>query len=108
MLISKSSAAMMAAGLALAPAVTLANPPAGDPLLSEAVHFTGTVLFVDSGVPALIIGAIRNGETAVAGFGDADGKGTEPDGDTICASGRSPRSLPARFSPAWSLTARST
>ena len=83
MLISKFSAAMMAAGLALAPAVTLANPPAGDPLLQEAVHFTGTVLFVDSGVPALIIGAIRNGETAVAGFGDADGKGTEPDGDTI-------------------------
>jgi len=83
MLIPKFSAAMIAAGLALAPAVTLAQPPAGDPLLQEAVNFTGTVLFVDSGVPALIIGAIRNGETAVAGFGDADGKGTEPDGDTI-------------------------
>ena len=56
---------------------------ADDPLLQEAVDFTGTVLFVESGVPAVIIGAIRNGETAVAGFGDADGKGTEPDGNTI-------------------------
>jgi len=79
MLIPKFSAAMIAAGLALAPAVALAD----DPLLQEAVHFTGTILFVDSGVPAVIIGAIRNGETAVAGFGDADGKGAAPDGDTI-------------------------
>jgi len=83
MLMHKIAAVMFAATMTLWPAVTLAQPPAGDPLLQEAVDFTGTVLFVDSGVPALIIGAIRNGETAVAGFGDADGKGTEPDGDTI-------------------------
>jgi D-alanyl-D-alanine-carboxypeptidase/D-alanyl-D-alanine-endopeptidase len=70
----------------------LACPPASpasaeDKLLQEVVDFTGTVLFVESKVPALIIGAVRNGETAVVGFGDADGNGTEPDGDTIMGIG---------------------
>ena len=51
------------------------------------VDFTGTILFIESRVPALIIGAVRNGETAVVGFGDADGNGTEPDGDTIMGIG---------------------
>ncbi len=58
-----------------------------DKLLHEVVDFTGVILFIESDAPALIIGAVRNGETAVVGFGDADGNGTEPDGNTIMGIG---------------------
>jgi D-alanyl-D-alanine-carboxypeptidase/D-alanyl-D-alanine-endopeptidase len=75
-------------GLATATAAVLfvAATPASaeDKLLSEAVEFTGTVLFLESGVPGLVIGATRNGEAAVSGFGEtADGSGKAPDGDTL-------------------------
>lgn len=57
---------------------------AADKLLEETVGFTGTVLFLQSRVPALVIGAVRNRETAVFGFGEtADGSGKPPDGDTM-------------------------
>jgi len=57
---------------------------AEDKLLQEVVNFTGGVLFVQSKVPALVLGAIRDGETAVAGFGEiADGSNEAPDGDTL-------------------------
>jgi D-alanyl-D-alanine-carboxypeptidase/D-alanyl-D-alanine-endopeptidase len=57
---------------------------ADDKLLAETVNFTGTVLFLQSRVPALLIGAVRNRETAVFGFGEtADGSGKTPDGDTV-------------------------
>lgn len=69
-------------------ACPLASPASTqEKLLREVVDFTGTILFIESEVPALIIGAVRNGETAVVGFGDADGNGTEPDGDTIMGIG---------------------
>lgn len=65
-------------------AVTAAAPArAEDPFLSEIVAFTGAVMHLETGVPGLVLGAIRNGETAVAGFGEIrDGTGIEPDGDT--------------------------
>jgi len=57
---------------------------AEDKLLNETVEFTGAVLFLGSGVPGLVIGATRNGETAVAGFGETSkGSGKTPDGDTL-------------------------
>ncbi|WP_428672560.1 D-alanyl-D-alanine-carboxypeptidase/endopeptidase AmpH [Roseibium sp.] len=56
---------------------------AEDPLLNETVEFTGQIFYLDSAVPGLVIGAIRNGETAVFGFGEtAKGSGKEPDGET--------------------------
>ncbi len=63
----------------------MANPAmAQDTLLDEAVSFTGAVLYLDSGVPGLIIGATRDGETAVFGFGSiSDQSDTEPDGNTL-------------------------
>jgi D-alanyl-D-alanine-carboxypeptidase/D-alanyl-D-alanine-endopeptidase len=64
----------------------LASGPARseDRLLDEAVEFTGAILFLQTGVPGLVIGVTRNGETAVAGFGEtAKGSGKEPDGDTL-------------------------
>ncbi len=53
-------------------------------LLSEAVEFTGLVLYLESGVPGLIIGATHGGETAVFGFGKlSEESEAAPDGDTI-------------------------
>jgi D-alanyl-D-alanine-carboxypeptidase/D-alanyl-D-alanine-endopeptidase len=55
-----------------------------DPVLDEIVDFTGQVLFIDTKVPALVIGAVRNGEVSVRGFGERAGPGTPPpDGDTV-------------------------
>lgn len=64
----------------------VAGPPAGaqDKLLAEAVEFTGTVLYLETGVPGLIIGATRHGERAVFGYGSvSDEAEAEPDGDTL-------------------------
>jgi D-alanyl-D-alanine-carboxypeptidase/D-alanyl-D-alanine-endopeptidase len=56
---------------------------AADKLLAEAVDFAGTFIFLETKVPGLIIGVVRNGETVVRGYGEiADGSGKEPDGDT--------------------------
>ena len=61
-----------------------ANARAGDKLLEEVLSFNGTMLFLETRVPGMVIGAVRNKETAVVGFGErADGSGKEPDGDTI-------------------------
>jgi serine-type D-Ala-D-Ala carboxypeptidase/endopeptidase len=52
--------------------------------LDEAVDFTGQILFVASKVPALLIGVVKNGRTAIHGYGrKAEGPGAEPDGDTV-------------------------
>jgi D-alanyl-D-alanine-carboxypeptidase/D-alanyl-D-alanine-endopeptidase len=56
----------------------------GDKLLDEVLQFTGTVLFLETKVPALVIGAVRNGESAVAGFGRARAESDRaPDGKTL-------------------------
>jgi len=72
---------------ALAAAWTAAAIPAAgaeDRLLEEAVGFTGTIAFLSSGAPALVIAAVRDGETAFAGFGEiAKGSGKEPDEHTL-------------------------
>lgn len=57
---------------------------AEDRLLTEAVNFSGMIAWLGSGAPGFVIAAMRNGETAVAGFGEtATGSGRQPDGDTI-------------------------
>jgi D-alanyl-D-alanine-carboxypeptidase/D-alanyl-D-alanine-endopeptidase len=54
-----------------------------DKLLDETVEFTGAVIFLGAKVPGLVIGAVRDGETALFGFGEtAKGSGKTPDGDT--------------------------
>ncbi|NIZ08385.1 D-alanyl-D-alanine-carboxypeptidase/endopeptidase AmpH [Pseudooceanicola sp. HF7] len=67
-----------------AAASTLLSQPAraADPLLEDAVDFSGQIFYLSAGVPGIVIGAIRNGETHVAGFGETASGGT-PDGDTI-------------------------
>jgi D-alanyl-D-alanine-carboxypeptidase/D-alanyl-D-alanine-endopeptidase len=57
---------------------------AKDKLLDEAVEFTGAVLFLESKVPALVIGAVRNGEVSVSGFGKlGPSEDRVPDGKTL-------------------------
>src|SRR5262245_9701023 len=52
---------------------------AEDRLLNEAVEFHGAILYLSTKVPGLVMGAVRNGETAFVGFGEiADGSGREP------------------------------
>ncbi len=57
---------------------------AADRLLEEAVGFSGGIAFLSSGAPALVIAAVRDGETAFAGFGEIrTGSGVEPKPDTL-------------------------
>lgn len=72
-------ALLLAAALACAPAAQ-----AADPLLEEMVAFTGAIAFFGSGAPGLVIAAVRDGETAFAGFGEtARGSGVTPTADTM-------------------------
>ena len=57
---------------------------AEDRELQEATGFTGTIMYLSAKVPGLIFGAVRNGETALVGFGETrDGSGKEPDENSI-------------------------
>jgi serine-type D-Ala-D-Ala carboxypeptidase/endopeptidase len=57
---------------------------AADALLDEVVEFTGQVLFLETGVPGMVIAAVRDGESAVFGFGETStGSGVEPDGRSL-------------------------
>jgi D-alanyl-D-alanine-carboxypeptidase/D-alanyl-D-alanine-endopeptidase len=70
---------LLAAALACAPAAR-----AADRLLEEMVTFTGQITFLGAGAPGLVIAAVRNGETAFAGFGEtARGSGITPTADTM-------------------------
>lgn len=62
----------------------LATGHADNALLKEAIELPAAVLYLDSGVPGLVMGVIKDGETAVIGFGKiAEGSDKEPDGDTL-------------------------
>jgi D-alanyl-D-alanine-carboxypeptidase/D-alanyl-D-alanine-endopeptidase len=57
---------------------------ADDRLLQETVEFTGAVTFLGHKVPRLVIGAVRNGERAISGFGKTSaGSNAVPDGKTM-------------------------
>jgi D-alanyl-D-alanine-carboxypeptidase/D-alanyl-D-alanine-endopeptidase len=75
----RSAVTVCAICLTMAPTPILA-----DPLLEETVTFTGAVVFLETDVPGLVIGAIRKGETAVVGFGRTSANNAEaPDGRTL-------------------------
>ena len=76
---------LRAVAFALAGSIGLAQSSfAEDRVLSEAVEFSGQILYLQTDVPGLVMGAVRNGETAVFGFGEtAKGSGKTPDGDTL-------------------------
>jgi D-alanyl-D-alanine-carboxypeptidase/D-alanyl-D-alanine-endopeptidase len=55
-------AALSAAAIAVA-----SEAPANDKLLDEVLQSTGEAFFLETKAPALVIGAIRNGESWVTG-----------------------------------------
>ena len=73
------------AAAAAALTIFAAAPAAADEaLLKEAINLQGIALYFSSGVPALVLGVVKDGETAIVGFGEtAEGSGKEPDGDTM-------------------------
>jgi D-alanyl-D-alanine-carboxypeptidase/D-alanyl-D-alanine-endopeptidase len=77
-------AGLAAAALLVATGARAQEASGKDKLLDETVEFTGEVLFLQSRVPALILGVVRDGKTAVFGFGEsADGSGKAPDRRTL-------------------------
>ena len=63
----------------------VAAPAAAQPatLLEDAVSFTGEIFHLQTGVPGLVVAAVRGEESVVYGFGEiAKGSGRVPDGDT--------------------------
>jgi D-alanyl-D-alanine-carboxypeptidase/D-alanyl-D-alanine-endopeptidase len=63
---------------------TATRAVAEDRLLNEAVNFIGTLTYLGTKVPGFMMVAVRNGETAVAGFGKiADKSDKVPDADTM-------------------------
>ncbi|HCO54833.1 MAG TPA: D-alanyl-D-alanine-carboxypeptidase/endopeptidase AmpH, partial [Pelagibacterium sp.] len=82
---ARNSEPLMKHILAAATAALLVSSPAlaNDPLLDEMVGFTGQIFHLDTGVPGMVIAAVRNGESTVFGFGEVrTGSGIEPDGET--------------------------
>src|SRR5262245_54717346 len=72
--------AHLLAAIAIGVCLFAGGARANDKLLDETVEFTGTVLFLQTRVPALVLGVVRNGKTAVFGFGEtSDGSGKPPD-----------------------------
>ena len=72
-------------GLVMAASLAGAHPSAAraDALLDETVAFTGEILYLQSNVPGLVIGAVRNGEMAIHGFGETADGGEAPNSDTL-------------------------
>jgi len=57
---------------------------ANDSLLDETVNFAGQVLYLETKVPALVIGAVRNGQISIHGFGRrSDDVDEAPNADTV-------------------------
>jgi serine-type D-Ala-D-Ala carboxypeptidase/endopeptidase len=82
---SRRGARALAALVGLTLAVVAPQPsPAEDRLLEEAVGFAGMFGFLEAGAPGFVIAAVRDGETAFAGFGETvKGSGKEPEADTL-------------------------
>lgn len=66
-------------------ALGLPGPAAAeDRLLAEMVGFSGAIAFAGTAAPGMVIAAVRDGETAFAGFGEtARGNGIAPTVDTM-------------------------
>jgi serine-type D-Ala-D-Ala carboxypeptidase/endopeptidase len=68
---------------ALAP-VRAADPPAADPVLAEATDLAGTVMFVNSGAPGMVLAIVHGDHSLVRGYGETEkGNGRTPDGNSL-------------------------
>lgn len=73
------------AGAIVAAQTVVCEPvQAEDKLLNEVVDFMGTLTYLGTKVPGFILVAVRNGETAISGFGRiSDQDARTPDADTM-------------------------
>lgn len=61
-----------------------ASGVAADTLLEETVGFTGEIMFLEAGVPGMVLAAVRGDESVVFGYGEtAKGNGVTPDGRSL-------------------------
>ncbi len=73
----------LAAAISIIAVLQASDTRASDKLLEEVLQFTGTALFLETKVPALVIGAVRNDETAFAGYGKTNAESDRvPNGKT--------------------------
>lgn len=71
-------------GLITSSLILIASAKADNRLLKEGVELNAQALFLETKVPGLIIGVVRNGESVVLGFGEiSNGSKKEPNGNTI-------------------------
>jgi serine-type D-Ala-D-Ala carboxypeptidase/endopeptidase len=56
----------------------------GDPILAAASDLAGTVMFVNSGAPGMVLVIVRDDHSVVLGYGET-GKGNKraPDGNSV-------------------------
>ncbi len=66
-------------GLVLCLVVAGPGARAASPLLEEAVGLAGTVMWVDSGAPGMVLGVVRDDQSLVVGFGNVRPKGDHPE-----------------------------
>lgn len=71
--------------LAIGLAVLAAGPSrAADPVLAEAIDLGGTVMFIDSGAPGMVLVVVRGNDSIVRGYGETErGNKLAPDGNSL-------------------------
>lgn len=61
-----------------------ADAPPPDPVLAEASGLAGTVMFIDSGAPGMVLVIVRGDRSVVLGYGETEkGNGRAPDGKSL-------------------------
>jgi serine-type D-Ala-D-Ala carboxypeptidase/endopeptidase len=79
---------ILLAALLAAAGITAKDVRADDLVLKEAASMMGTVLWISSGAPGLVLAVVRGNESLVLGFGETrPGSKTEPDGRSILRMG---------------------
>ena len=80
--------ALLATVLVASTALAINNSRADDLVLKEAASMMGTVLWLSSGAPGLVLAVVRGDESLVLGFGETrPGSKVEPDGRSILRMG---------------------
>jgi serine-type D-Ala-D-Ala carboxypeptidase/endopeptidase len=70
--------------IAASAATRAAEQPTADPVLAEASDLAGTVMFVNSGAPGMVLVIVRGDRSLVLGYGETEkGNKQMPDGSSL-------------------------
>jgi serine-type D-Ala-D-Ala carboxypeptidase/endopeptidase len=73
---------ILALMLVFAPMAT--SRAADDPMLAEAADLAGTIMFLDSGAPGMVLTVVRGDQTLIRGYGEVEkGDKRTPDGTSL-------------------------